>query len=125
MTTTTTAHMAGWMLQRFPGRAQRRGHQGAITTPGVAAEGEGSRSTGSPGHIENAQKTVRRVEGELRKQEDIRAKGLMEVEKEGSRMELLMAVRGGQGGIVMATKLTARARGLVNTEESKSISDGC
>ncbi|TMS15284.1 hypothetical protein E3U43_021746 [Larimichthys crocea] len=54
----------------------------------VAAEAEGSQSTGSPGHIENAQKMVRMAEEELENQGDIRVKELMEVEKGENRREL-------------------------------------
>lgn len=50
---------------------------------------------------------------------------MAEVEKGGSRRELAMAVRGGQEEIVTATKQTARGRGHVSTEESKSVAHGC
>lgn len=87
----------------------------------MAAEAEGSQSTGSPGHIENAQKMVRMAEEELENQGDIRVKELMEVEKGENRRELAMAVRGGQEEIAMAIKQTARGRGCANTEGSMSM----
>lgn len=85
----------------------------------MAVEGEGNQNTGSPGHIENVQKMVRMAGEELEKQGDIRAKGLTEVEREESRRELVMAVRGGQEEIAMATKQRGRGRGCASTEGSK------
>lgn len=119
--TTTTAHTCDWMPRSSPGRARRRGRPGAIITPGVAAEGEASRSTGSPGHNANVQKMARMAEEGLERQGDIRAKGLTEVGKGESRRELVMAVRGGQEEVAMAIKRMARGRGCASTEGSKSI----
>lgn len=61
---------------------------------------------------------VRMAGEELEKQGDIRAKGLTEVEKEESRRELSMAVRGDQEEIAMATKQMGRGRGCASTEGS-------
>lgn len=67
-----------------------------------------------------------RMAGEvLEKQGDIRTKGLTEVEKEESKRELGMAMRGGQEEIAMATKRMARGRRCVSTEGSMSIARGC
>lgn len=62
---------------------------------------------------------VRTVVEELEKQEGTRAQGT-EVEKEESRRELGMAVKGGQEEIAMAIKWIARGRGCANTEGSMS-----
>lgn len=58
----------------------------------------------------------------LEKQGDIKAKDLT-VEKEESRREVAMAVRGGQEEIGMARR--ARGRGCASTEGSMSIAPGC
>lgn len=118
---TTTAHMSDWMPRSSLGQARRRGHPGAIITPGVAAEGEVSRSTGSPGHSANVQKMAKMAEEGLERLGDTRAKGLMEVGKGESRRELVMAARGGQEEVAMAIKWMVRGRGCASTEGSKSI----
>lgn len=70
-----TSPMSGWILQLFQVQAQRRDHQDGITTIGVAVEGEDSRSTEGPGHIEKMQKKEERVVEVLENQGGIRVRG--------------------------------------------------
>lgn len=64
---------------------------------------------------------ARTVEKELEKQEETRAKGSMKVAREERRKQLVMEVRGGREGIVMATrrKETGRRRASIDASKYK------
>lgn len=115
-----TVHMSVWTLRRYPGPGRRTGRRGATITPAVAVEVEANLSTESPGRIKNAQRMERRAGGVLGKQEGTGTEGLMEVEKQQSRTEQRMAVKGGQEETAIATKWTGRGREHASTGGSKS-----
>lgn len=112
--------MCVWTPRRYPGPGRRTGRHGATIAPAAAAEAEASLSIESPGRIRNAQRTERRAEGVPGKQEDTGTGGLTEVEKQPSRTERLMAVKGGQEETAIATKWTGRGRERASTGGSKS-----
>lgn len=119
---TTTNLMSDWTLQSFLDLAQRRGRPGAITTPGAAVRGEGSRSTGNPGHTEKVQKLGKMVgkEEDLENQAEIGLKGWREVGKEEKRRELATAVRGSQDEVDTAIKMEKGGE-CASTDGSRSF----
>lgn len=119
---TTTSLMSDWTRRSFLDLARRRGRPGAITTPGAAVKGEGSRSTGSPGHTEKVLKLEKMVgkEEELESRGEIGVKGWREVEKEENKRELATAARGSQEEVDTAIKM-AKGGECVSIDESRSF----